>query len=153
MNFKELLDFLISQNEADRQNFGVGFMTPPAETHEISQCIESTTKFFKFHLDENYAEILKYTDGFSCNGFNLYGSKQKDEPYYLDGIIAINLEFWEEESLRKYFAYSEESTTRIVFNIESKMYEIVDRVSWEKLYEFDNFIEALSFNLEECCIF
>ncbi len=88
MNFKELLDFLISQNEADRKNFGVGFMTPPAEAHEISQCIENTIKLFKFHLDENYAEILKYTDGFSRNGFNLYGSKQKEEPYYLEWALS-----------------------------------------------------------------
>ncbi|HGE6059544.1 TPA: hypothetical protein ACGGS8_002795 [Vibrio cholerae] len=76
-----------------------------------------------------------------------------DGAAFWEGFIAINLEFWEEESLRKHFAYSEESTTRIVFNIESKMYEIVDKVSWDKLYEFDNFIEALSFNLEDCCIF
>ncbi|ERM53913.1 hypothetical protein P781_15230 [Vibrio mimicus CAIM 1883] len=33
------------------------------------------------------------------------------------------------------------------------MYEIVYRVSWDKLYHFDNFIDALSFNLEESFIF
>jgi hypothetical protein len=148
-----MLDKLRAQNEKEHEVLGTGFFVLPASTNDIDECNKKANTLFSLSLSEDYISILKATDGFSCNGFNLYGCKQKHAPYFIDGILDANLEFWEEESLRKYFSYSEESTTRIVFNIESQMYEIVDRVSWDELYSFTTFKEALEFNLEDSCIF
>ncbi|GAB7221453.1 hypothetical protein VoSk93_06650 [Vibrio owensii] len=153
MSDRDMLEMLKLQNEKEHQMFGVGFFVPSANDTDVEQCIRKVEELFNLKLDSDYLSILKETNGFSCNGFNLYGSEQKNEPYFLDGIIDANLEFWEEESLRKYFAYSEESTTRIAFNLYSKEFVIVDSVSWDELYSFATFLEALSFNLEDSCIF
>ncbi|EPW1045234.1 YrhA family protein [Vibrio sp. B172a] len=153
MSDRDMLEMLKLQNEKEHQMFGVGFFVPSANDADVEQCKRKVEKLFNLKLDSDYLSILKETNGFSCNGFNLYGSEQKNEPYFLDGIIDANLEFWEEESLRKYFAYSEESTTRIAFNLDNKTFVIVDSVSWDELYSFATFFEALSFNLEDSCIF
>ena len=148
-----MLDELKYRDKKEFDSFGVGFLVEPAMDVDVENCKRRVLDLFGLNLSSDYISILSISDGFSCNGFNLYGSKLRCEPYFIEGILDINVEFWGEPSLRKYFAYSQESTTRIVFNMDSGKYEIVDRVSWDELYSFLTLNEALIFNLEDCAIF
>ena len=98
----------------------------------------------KQRLSEDYFELLRITDGFSLNGFNLYSSSEKNENFYLPGIIETNIAFWEEESLRNYIAYADENTSRLVFNLTTEKFECVDSITWEAIKEFDSFFETLA---------
>ncbi|NAX20987.1 YrhA family protein [Vibrio sp. V39_P1S14PM300] len=152
MTFKEVLQALIHQHNEDESTFGAGFFLDSATSIELETLRDKVQEQFNVTLPDEYLEILKLTNGFSLNGLSLYGSVQKQEPYFLDGVIDANKAFWDEETLREYFAFSEESTTRLVFSVVQDKYLVVDRVTWDTIEEFDTFGDALSFQIDDCCI-
>jgi len=103
-------------------------------------------------LPDDYISLLKLSDGFSVNGLNLYSSNTQDEPYYLPGLIETNLLFWQETELKKYIAFGEENSYRLVFATDKQKYVCVDRVTWEPIQEFNELFELLNFVLVEACI-
>ena len=72
-----MLDKLRAQNEREHKVLGTGFFVLPASTNDIDECNKKANTLFNLSLSEDYISILKATDGFSCNGFNLYGCEQK----------------------------------------------------------------------------
>ena len=152
MKISEVLAFFENKNTNDKFEYGTGFFNPPSSDAQVEKCKKSVFEQFGLVLNDEYIHLLKMSNGLSYNGFNIYGCEQQVEPYFLDGIVDANVEFWGEESLRKYLAYSEESTTRLVYDIEENKFLVVDRVTWDELKSFDTFADALMFNIEDCCI-
>ncbi len=153
MKISEILTFFEKQNTNDKLEYGAGFFNPPATDAQLAKCKKDALEKFGLPLDDEYIYLLKNTNGMSYNGLNIYGCEQQIVPYFLDGVIDANVELWSEESLRQYVAYSEESTTRLVYDIEKQKFVVVDRVTWDELESFDTFAEALTFNIEDCCIY
>lgn len=152
MTFKEVLQALIHQHNEDESTFGAGFFLDSATSIELETLRDKVQEQFNVTLPDEYLEILKLTNGFSLNGLNLYGSAQKQEPYFLDGIVDANEAFWEEESLKPFFAFAEESTTRLAYFKDQNKYVVVDNVTWETIEEFETFGKAFAFLVDDCSI-
>ncbi|WNJ94327.1 YrhA family protein [Vibrio ruber] len=153
MSISDILSLLNSENQLEKNEYGEGFLLNAAEDTEIENLKKIVLAQFGIDVSSEYLEILKLSNGFSVNGFNLYGSKPYDEDFFIDGIVDINKEFWTEDSLRQYFTYGDESSTRLVYNMDSNLYEAVDNVTWEKLEIFHDFSDLLNYVFENNNIF
>ncbi len=144
-----ILNTLSKENEKEINEFGHGFFLPPLDEESAATLAIVAQQALKQRLSEEYLTLIKITDGFSLDGFNLYSSSETNESFYLPGVIEANVAFWEEESLRNYIAYADENTSRLVFNLTQKKYECVDNITWETIEVFESFFEALAFILKE----
>ncbi|OCH32012.1 hypothetical protein A6E13_15675 [Aliivibrio fischeri] len=151
MSIEQIKNKLTAENKKEQEAYGSGFLLSPA--FNIDDKIKSIYSLFNIKLSNDYLELLNLSNGFSINGLNIYGISAYNDDYFIDSIIDINNEFWTEPTLRKYFSYGDESSTRLVFNIEQLRYEAVDSVTWEMIEYFPSFNELLSYIFEQCNIF
>ena len=150
---KNLEKLLYCENKKEIDLYGEGFLLSPASEEDINILKDKMKNSFNIELSGDYLELLSLSDGFSVNGFNLYGSKIFSNGYFVNGLWDANKEFREEPSLNKYIAYGEESSLRLVFNNETNYYEAVDSISWDKIDSFDSFSELLLYVFSDACIF
>lgn len=143
---------LIDENAKEKEIYGEGFLLEPTSTSEIEVFIKEVYASFSIDVSTDYLELVKLSNGLSVNGLNIYGIYPYNGNYFIDGVLDINNEFWSEPTLRKYFSYGDESSTRLVFNIELSRYEAVDSVTWEMIEHFSSFSGLLSYVIEECHI-
>ncbi|CAM3664375.1 hypothetical protein VA7868_00405 [Vibrio aerogenes CECT 7868] len=153
MNINDILNRLKIEDQKEADEFEEGFLLDAAQADDIEQLKRTVDEKFGIEISPEYLELLRLSNGFSVNGLNLYATQPYDEDYFIDGIIDINEEFHTEASLKTYFAYGEESSTRLVYNLKTTRYEAVDSVTWEKLQDFDAFSQLLDYVIEESCIF
>lgn len=149
MVLTEIIQILMRENETEVHEYSDGFLLKPADDEKIEQLAHAIEINFSVAVSSEYLDVLKVSDRFSVNGLNLYGSTPLDKEYFLDGIIEANQSFWIDDSLKRFFAYGEESSTRLVFNLKTGLYEAVDNVTWECLEVFDSFSKLLSYVIEE----
>ncbi|SKA52336.1 YrhA family protein [Photobacterium toruni] len=144
---------LYIENNKEIKSYGEGFLLPPASKEDIENLKLRMKNTFDMELSNDYLRLLSLSDGFSVNGFNLYGSKIFSNGYFINGLWDANQEFREEPSLNKYIAYGDESSMRLVFNIENSCYEAVESISWDHIASFDSFLELLQYVFNDACIF
>ena len=153
MNINSIKEKLKVENENEELKYGEGFLLASIHVDEIDMLKKMINKLFNVEVSNDYVELLKLSNGFSVNGLNIYGASQYNEDYVIDGILDINSEFWTEPTLRKYLSYGDESSTRLVYNMDSLKYEAVDSITWEMIESFQSFSELLCYVLDECQIF
>lgn len=153
MNIEAIKKKIYLEDKKEKEVYGEGFLLNAIDQNSIDTLVMNANKLFNTELSNDYLELLKLTDGFSINGLNIYGSSQYNQDYFIDGILDVNNEFWTEPTLRNYLSYGSESSTRLVFNMESLRYEAVDSVTWEMIESFPSFSELLYYILVECNIF
>lgn len=155
MKIFQIKQKLIDENKKEKEAYGEGFLLEPISmsTSEIEMFIKRVDGSFNIDVSTDYLELIKLSNGLSVNGLNIYGVSPYNGDYFIDGILDINDEFWSEPTLRKYFSYGDESSNRLVFNIELSRYEAVDSVTWEMIEYFSSFSDLLSYIINECHIF
>ena len=140
----QILSTLKNKNIEDIRNYGEGFLLPAASPEALIQVCKLSTKYLQHQLSPEYLQCLKLSDGFSLNGLNLYATNEKLDPYFLPGIIQVNLAFWQEEFHRQYIYYGDESMYRLAFDIKNQKYVCIDQDSRKDLQFFDTFDQLLN---------
>jgi len=151
-NIQEIIIAIQKYNQQEIDTYGDGFLLEPITKLQLENVQMSSINLLSSRLSNDYLECLKISDGFSINGLNLYSSIERETPYYLPDIITSNLAFWNEKELKKYIAYGDENSSRLVFDIEKNKFMSVDYVTWEPIKEFNEFYQLLSFVLTEANI-
>lgn len=153
MSINSVLKTFIDEDLIERKEYEEGFLIDSIDDADIEPLKNTVRDQFGVSLSEEYIEFLRLSNGLSVNGLNVYGGKPYDEDYYINGIVDLNSELWTEPTLTNYFSYGDESSTRLIYNKESKLFEAVDSVTWEKLDSFNSFGELLEYVIKTCHIF
>jgi len=135
---------LLQFNEQWKQYESEGFLLPGATTEDIDRLTALSVSRFGQAPSQQYLDLLRFTNGFSMDGLTIYGATEYQEDYFIDGFIEANTAFWEEPSLQQYLAYGSDNSVRLVFNLTSRRYQIVDLVVWDAIKSFETFDEMLS---------
>ncbi len=143
-------DILIDLHEQEKKEFGEGFLYEGAENNELEDFVKRVTKNLNFALDKGYLDFLSFTNGLDYDGLVIYGiNRYQDENVFIEGFVEANQEYRQELALLDYIFYGDENTTRQVFNIKTKRFEIIDRVSWDVISYHDCFDEMLLTAIEQ----
>ncbi|NLR24360.1 SMI1 / KNR4 family protein [Pseudoalteromonas sp. CO342X] len=148
-----LINLIEQKNKIEESQYQEGFLLPPATEKQLIKLQENSLRFFKGKISDQFIELLKISNGFSVNGLNVYGANTIESPIYLPGIIEADESFYEECSLKQFIAYADENMSRVVFNLNTRLYAVIDRVTWEIIDEYETFEEALLALIEESCVF
>ncbi|WDE07602.1 hypothetical protein SG34_012345 [Thalassomonas viridans] len=132
------------KNSEEIRAYDEGFLLPPATKEALDQLAKLSDKYLKQPLSPEYIECLQLSDGFSLNGLNIYGSTEKLEPYFLPGIVQVNLAFWQETFHQQYIYYGDESQYRLAFDIKNKKYVCLDQNKHRELQFFETFGQLLN---------
>ncbi len=141
---KNYKDLLIVLHKWEREELGEGFLFLGVENNELEDFIKRVTKDLNIVLDKGYLEFLSFTNGLDYDGLVIYGTERyQDENVIMEGFVEANQEYRQELALADYIFYGDENTTRQVFNIKTKRFEIIDRFSWSVISHHDYFDEML----------
>lgn len=144
IDFQQTLTMLKQKNGDEINEFGEGFFMPPATSSVLEELTMLSAKYLQQPLAEEYRQCLVLSDGFSINGLNLYAATEKLEPYFLPGIIQVNLALWQDEVHQQFIYYGDESLYRLAFDIKNQKYACVDQVSHKAIQQFDSFADLLT---------
>ncbi|WDD97033.1 YrhA family protein [Thalassomonas actiniarum] len=143
-DINQILTSLKRKNSEEIQTYEEGFLLAPASPQALEQLTTLSEKYLKQPLSPEYVECLQLSDGFSLNGLNIYGTTEKLDPYFLPGIVQVNLAFWQEDFHRQYIYYGDESQYRLAFDIKNKKYVCLDQNKHKALQFFDSFGQLLN---------
>jgi len=143
-DINQILTSLKRKNSEEIQTYDEGFLLPGATNEALEQLAKLSEKYLKQPLSPEYIECLQLSDGFSLNGLNIYSSIEKLDPYFLPGIVQVNLAFWQEDFHRQYIYYGDESQYRLAFDISNKKYVCLDQNKHKALHFFDTFSQLLN---------
>jgi hypothetical protein len=94
----------------------------------------------------HYASLLKFTNGMSWNGIELYGTEaidRKEMGYVLPSLIDANVAYDNYEFLKGQIILGRAAEELFVYDSRQKKYFIIDRVDFTPSASFPTFSEAI----------
>ena len=119
-----------------------------ASQNNIDICIQSLLGLKKIYIPDDYIEFLKnISDGVSVNGISLFGTiDQKYKIYLFPSLITVNKQFSDIMFLKDYLIIGQFFNLYIVYNYNSKLYEIINLTTNSPIYACFSF-ERLFYEL------
>ncbi len=107
-----------------------------ASQNNIDICIQSLLGLKKIYIPDDYIEFLKnISDGVSVNGISLFGTiDQKYKIYLFPSLITVNKQFSDIMFLKDYLIIGQFFNLYIVYNYNSKLYEIINLTTNSPIY-------------------
>ncbi len=93
-------------------------------------------------LPDDYIEFLHITNGLIFRRNFFYGTNAIEEERLPD-IVSANNDFSEEYEADEYLVIGNDRYSFFVYNLETKMYEVVEKEDLEMIEEFEDFSELL----------
>ena len=127
-----------------------------ASEKEIELFCSQASNRLNVQLPQSYLDFLKNVNGIEFNGYILYGIDEEfsgDSPkQHINGFITNNLDWYENEWLKKYIFFGDSDISWYVFNIETNRYLELDKPSEEEMSSFSSFEEMVDQMLDDMCI-
>jgi len=119
------------------------FILRPATDDEIKKCNSDLNDIGCIAIPEEYAELLKISNGFSWNGFEFFGTyqvREKSSGYILNDIVSVNeSESFDENIL--ILATGDEDY--YVYDAVNKKYRCFDRLIKCDIVDFESFVDMI----------
>jgi hypothetical protein len=119
------------------------FILRPATDDEIKRCNNALNNIGCIAIPEEYAELLKISNGFSWNGFEFFGTyqvREKSSGYILNDIVSVNESEGFNENILILAACDEDY---YVYDAGNKKYRCFDRLIKCDIADFESFVDMI----------
>lgn len=137
---------LLHKIESEKKAYGLGIQ-PPANETELTDLKSKAQKSLQYQIEKEHEKFLRIMNGLSWNGFYIYASQISKingfDDRYIDGFVDANLQYWDNESYRKFFVFGETGDALYVLNRKTKQFQEIDRVAIDPIKTFKHYDEML----------
>lgn len=121
-------------------------MFPPADDRSLRFVSSMLSSRRMAPIPTHYAAVLKFSDGMSWNGVELFGTssiERREMGYVLPSLIDVNLAYDNYEFLKGKIILGRAAEELFIYDARQKKYFIVDRLDFSPSASFAIFSEAL----------
>lgn len=132
----------LSDNEA--------IMFPPEPAFELRELNEKLVNKHFAKIPDDYAKVLKVTDGLIWDGFELYGVKNKNRTDYVyPSIEDVNWDVNYAKVLENKVIVGKTAEAFMLFDADTSRYHVVNRIDFMTIDTFSNLADAMFLFTEE----
>lgn len=122
-------------------------LEPPCTEANLKRLRERSRAQLMADVPDDYVDFLRITDGLDFNGMSVYASERttsKDSSQAeIFGFVETNLIHRDVDVMRNYLVFGGDSLNIYVLDVRNNEYQVLDRVSLDKVTSFSSFGEML----------
>lgn len=126
------------------QDYAVLF--PPAEFEEIQRLSFELTQMGLAPLPRDYADFLMLTNGLFWNGLEIFATTEQERnngTFFHRGIHQMQMVLLSNPTLKNKIVLAIAPEEYIVYDINRKEYQVIDRYSYTVFVRFPQFLDIL----------
>ena len=130
------------------ENEPAAMIVRPASSKDLAQCQKDMAEIEFPAIPQGYIDFLRAVNGFAFNGIEFFSTDQVTDPendYTLLDIVSANEDFADYCSeLSGYVLLGRADDDLYVYNVETKMYEVLDFTGHDTMEEYTTFDELFT---------